>query len=88
MKKGKNNEKTRNRNNIPSMMNNKTPNNSMKNKKKTMGKPEVGAAREDEAVEVVGWAHGVDYDVGEGAVVEALELDVVAEGVEVAVERP
>ena len=52
-----------------------------------MRKPEIGAAREDEAVEVVGGAHGVDVDIGEGAVVEALELDVVAEGGEVAVER-
>lgn len=47
---------------------------------------EVGAAGEDEAVEAVGGAHGVDGEVGEGAGVEALDLDVVAQGGEVAVE--
>lgn len=47
---------------------------------------EVGAAGEDEAVEVEGGAHGVDGEVGEGAGVEALDLDVVAQGGEVAVE--
>lgn len=48
--------------------------------------PEVGAAGEDEAVEVVGGAHGVDGNVGEGAGVEALDLDVLAQGGEVTVE--
>lgn len=37
-------------------------------------------------MKVVGGAHGVDGDVGEGAGVEALDLDVVAQGGEVAVE--
>lgn len=49
--------------------------------------PEVGAARENEAMELVGGAHGVDDDVGEGTRVEALDLDVVAERSEVAVQR-
>lgn len=35
---------------------------------------------------MVGGAHGVDGDVGEGTRVEALHLDVVAEGGEIAVE--
>lgn len=47
---------------------------------------EVGAAGEDEAVKAVGGAHGLDGEVGEGAGVEALDLDVVAQGGEVAVE--
>lgn len=38
-------------------------------------------------MEVVGGAHGVDDDVGEGTRVEALDLDVVAERGEVAVQR-
>lgn len=49
--------------------------------------PEVGAARENEAVEVVGGAHGVDHHVGEGAGIESLHLDVVAERGEVAIQR-
>lgn len=49
--------------------------------------PEVGAARENKAMEVVGGAHGVDDDVGEGTRVEALDLDVIAERGEVAVQR-
>lgn len=49
--------------------------------------PEVGAAGDDEAVESVGGAHGLDNDVGEGAGAEALGLDVVAERGEVAVHR-
>lgn len=48
--------------------------------------PEVGAAREDQTVEVVGGAHGVDDDIGKGAGIEALHLDVVAEGGEVAIQ--
>lgn len=42
-------------------------------------RPEVGAAGKNEAVEVVGGAHRVNDDVGEGARVEAFDLDVVAE---------
>lgn len=49
-------------------------------------RPEVGAARENEAVEVVGGAHGVNDDVGEGAGVEAFDLDVVAEGGEITIQ--
>jgi hypothetical protein len=37
-------------------------------------------------VEVVGGAHGVDDDIGKGAGIEALHLDVVAEGGEVAIQ--
>lgn len=48
---------------------------------------EIGAAGEDEAVEAVGGAHGLDDDVGEGAGAEALGLDVVAQRREVAVHR-
>lgn len=47
--------------------------------------PEVGAAGDDEAVEAVGGAHGLDDDIGEGAGAEALGLHVVAERREVAV---
>lgn len=38
-------------------------------------------------MEVVGGAHGVDDDVGEGAGVEAFDLDVVAERRQVTVQR-
>lgn len=50
-------------------------------------RPEVGAAREDEAMKVVGGAHGLDDDVGEGAGDESLQLDVVAERGKVAIQR-
>lgn len=43
-------------------------------------RPEVGTARENEAMEVVGGAHRVDNDVGEGAGTESLHLNVVTEG--------
>lgn len=49
-------------------------------------RPEVGAAREDEAVEVVGGAHGVDHDIGEGTGIEPFDLDVIAERRQVAVQ--
>lgn len=49
-------------------------------------RPEVRAARENEAVEVVGGAHGLNDDVGEGAGVEAFDLDVVAEGREITIQ--
>lgn len=48
--------------------------------------PEVGAAREDQTVEAVGGAHSVDDDIGERAGVEALHLNMVAEGGEVAIQ--
>lgn len=50
--------------------------------------PEVRAPRENKAVEVVGGAHDVDDDIGETAGVEALHLDVVAEGGDVAIQCP
>ncbi|KAI6678279.1 hypothetical protein NL676_039075 [Syzygium grande] len=43
-------------------------------------------AGEDEVMEVVSGAHGMDGNVGEGARVEALDLDVTAQGGEFAVE--
>ncbi|PKI70051.1 hypothetical protein CRG98_009514 [Punica granatum] len=45
-----------------------------------------GAAGENQAVEVVSGAHGVDDDDKEGTGAKALHLDVVTEGGEVAVE--
>lgn len=48
--------------------------------------PEVRASGEDEAVEVVGGTHGLNDDIGEGAIVEALQLDMIAEGSEVAIQ--
>jgi hypothetical protein len=53
-----------------------------------MGSPEVGAAGEDEAVEVVGGTHGLDDHVREGAGTESLRLYVVTQRREVAVDRP
>lgn len=50
-------------------------------------RPEVGAAREDEAMEVVGGAHGLDDDVREGAGDKSLQLDVIAERGKVAIQR-
>lgn len=44
-----------------------------------VGIPEVGAAGEDEAVEVISGAHGVHNDVREGAIIETFELYMVAE---------
>lgn len=38
-------------------------------------------------MEVIGGAHGVDDDVGEGAGIESLHLDVIAKGGEVAIRR-
>lgn len=45
----------------------------------SVGIPEVGAPGEEEAVEVIGGAHGMNDDVGERATVEPFELYVVAE---------
>ena len=49
-------------------------------------KPEVRTAREDQAMKSVSGAHCVDDDVREGTRIEALQLDVVAEGGEVAIQ--
>lgn len=51
-------------------------------------RPEVGTARENEAMEVVGGAHRVDNDVGEGAGTESLHLNVVTKGGEIAIQCP
>jgi hypothetical protein len=53
-----------------------------------MGSPEVGAAGEDEAVEMVGGTHGLDDHVGEGAGAESLRLNVATQRREVAIHRP
>lgn len=49
--------------------------------------PEIRATRENEAMEMVGGAHGLDDNVGEQTSDEALELDVFAERGKVAVKR-
>lgn len=48
--------------------------------------PEIRAARENETVKMVGGAHGINDDVGEGAGVEAFDLDVVTEGGEITIQ--
>lgn len=42
-------------------------------------KPEVRASGEDKAMEVVNWSHGVYDDIGEWAIIESLQLDVVTQ---------
>lgn len=47
--------------------------------------PEIRTAREDKTVEVISGTHGIDDDIREGTRIEAFDLDMLAEGSQVAI---
>lgn len=48
--------------------------------------PEIGTAREDKPMKVISGTHGINDDIGEGTRIEAFDLDMLAEGSEVAID--